>query len=933
MLLKNYFSELDRYSLIAVFILTVCKGYGQNQWVTTTPENGSFTLADAKGTAPLITDIKEFEGVKIAVTNFKEDLKRVTAQEAVISNTPTENGNVIIGTLGKNTYIEELVKAGKLDVDAIKGNWEAFSIQEVDGNLIVVGSDKRGTIYGVYTLSEQIGVSPWYWWADVPVKKSIALYISASGYTNPGPKVQYRGIFINDEAPALSGWVEENFGSFNHEFYEHVFELILRLKGNYLWPAMWGRAFYDDDPQNPIEAEKYGVVIGTSHHEPLMRAHAEWDKYGEGDWNYITNSNTLQDFWKKGMQRMGNKESIVTVGMRGDGDEPMTEGTAIELLERIVKEQREIIEEVTQKPAKETPQVWALYKEVQDYYDQGMRVPEDITLLLADDNWGNIRKLPDPNAPERSGGYGIYYHFDYVGGPRNYKWLNTNQISKVYEQMSLAYSYNARKIWIVNVGDIKPMEYPTSFFMDYAWNPEAFDLNDLKNYPEKWASDNFGTEYASEIAALLQDYSTLASRRKPELLSSNTYSLVNYSEAEGILKEYTDLENRALSLKDKLDSSYHSAYFQLVLFPVQATANLNSMYIAAAKNALYAKQGRASTNEYAQKVQELFLRDKALTECYHTMNDSKWNHFMSQTHIGYTSWQEPRENKIPETQIITVPNTNTTGATTAGTADYFPAADTLKIKTFDRFHDVQEITLFNRGNKKGSYKIKKLPEWLSASSMGGVIEESLTIQLQVKEEFENKMLKNETLIIESGKDQIPFKVIWAAYPEEASGFLGYEGLMAIPATGFTENTGWEQIPDLGRQETAIRPQLRFSTEITTQNTQLSYNFTLPEAWEGSLIVYTSPTQDFLNTGGLKFGYALDGGEMETLNLQKDTPDNWYSAVGNNITRVVTPVRLEAGKHELKIYGIDPGIVLQHLVIKDSTHEHPTYLIPHSLQVE
>ena len=280
MLLKNYFSELDRYSLIAVFILTVCKGYGQNQWVTTTPENGSFTLADAKGTAPLLTDIKEFEGVKIAVTNFKEDLKRVTAQEAVISNTPTENGNVIIGTLGKNTYIEELVKAGKLDVDAIKGNWEAFSIQEVDGNLIVVGSDKRGTIYGVYTLSEQIGVSPWYWWADVPVKKSIALYISASGYTNPGPKVQYRGIFINDEAPALSGWVEENFGSFNHEFYEHVFELILRLKGNYLWPAMWGRAFYDDDPQNPIEAEKYGVVIGTSHHEPLMRAHAEWDKYG-----------------------------------------------------------------------------------------------------------------------------------------------------------------------------------------------------------------------------------------------------------------------------------------------------------------------------------------------------------------------------------------------------------------------------------------------------------------------------------------------------------------------------------------------------------------------------------------------------------------------------------------------------------------------------
>lgn len=268
------------------------------------------------------------------------------------------------------------------------------------------------------------------------------------------PKVKYRGIFINDEAPCLSSWSKEKFGGFNHLFYEQVFELILRLKGNYLWPAMWGNAFYDDDSLNRKSADEYGIVIGTSHHEPLMRAHDEWRRYGKGKWNYDSNEVRLKEFWKLGMQRAWN-EKIVSVGMRGDGDEPMSRETATALLERIVKDQREIITEVTGKPAGETPQLWALYKEVQDYYDKGMRVPNDITLLLCDDNLA-ISKLPQAGEKPRDGGYGLYYHFDYVGGPRNYKWINTNPIPRIREQLHLAWEYNVRQIWIVNVGDIKP---------------------------------------------------------------------------------------------------------------------------------------------------------------------------------------------------------------------------------------------------------------------------------------------------------------------------------------------------------------------------------------------------------------------------------------------------------------------------------------------
>ncbi|MES2891716.1 MAG: glycosyl hydrolase 115 family protein, partial [Bacteroidota bacterium] len=460
------------------------------------------------------------------------------------------------------------------------------------------------------------------------------------------PRVKYRGIFINDEAPALSNWSKEKFGGFNHKFYTKVFELMLRLKSNYLWPAMWGNAFYDDDSLNIKVAEEYGIVIGTSHHEPLMRAHDEWRRYGNKKlWNYDSSKTALKDFWRSGLQRASN-EKIVSVGMRGDGDEPMSRETATSLLERIVSDQRELIASVTGKPAEQTPQLWALYKEVQDYYEKGMRVPDDVTLLLCDDNWGNLRKLPKPTDPLRKGGYGIYYHFDYVGGPRNYKWINTNPLPRIWEQMHLAWEYKVRNIWIVNVGDIKPMEFPISFFLDYAWDPAKTGPADLQRYTEQWAAAQFGTKHAKAIADLLAKYAKYNSRRKPELLDANTYSLES-GEWSRVVDEYSVLKKQADSIERLLPSASRSAYYQLVLYPVRAMENLYQLYYATALNKKLANEKDIEANMYADKVKQYFLRDSMLSIGYHQLNGGKWNHLASQTHIGYTYWQQPPFNKMP----------------------------------------------------------------------------------------------------------------------------------------------------------------------------------------------------------------------------------------------------------------------------------------------
>ena len=666
---------MTRYTCLHSVIVLLCllagrclaQSPGDAVCISERPGTNYFPLVAGGQTSPVLVSEGEWPGVKRAAASFITDVNAVTGQLPVMVN-KAQKRVIIIGTLGKNQWIDRLVKQGKLKVNDIARKWETYLIQPihhpfpgVEDALIIAGSDKRGTIYGVYDLSAQIGVSPWYWWADVPVKHKNALYVLPVRHTDGTPAVKYRGIFINDEAPAFSGWAREKFNGVNHHVYEKVFELILRLKGNYLWPAMWGNAFNDDDKENPVLADEYGVVMGTSHHEPMERAQQEWKRYGRGAWNYETNKQELQNFWREGIEHMGNKETVVTVGMRGDGDMPMTEGSNITLLENIVKDQRQIIGNVLKKNPADVPQMWALYKEVQDYYDKGMRVPDDITLLLCDDNWGNIRKLPALTDKPRKGGYGIYYHFDYVGGPRNYKWLNTNTIAKTWEQMHLAYAYKARQIWVVNVGDLKPMEYPISFFLDYAWNPDKWPAAKLHQYAIDWAKQQFGPEHAAKIAELLTQYSRYNSRRKPELLDQNTYSLINYNEFENVVKDYKQLEQQADTLAGVLPKAYQDAFYELVWHPIQACANLNELYFEAAKNKYYAQLGNASaTNAAAAAVKQLFEKDQQISNYYnHQLAGGKWNHMMDQTHIGYVMWSDPKTNRMPDVMTLN-PDSSTT---------------------------------------------------------------------------------------------------------------------------------------------------------------------------------------------------------------------------------------------------------------------------------
>jgi hypothetical protein len=782
---------------------------------------GNFSLQNVS----IYTDEHDDWLIQKAASLLQQDIEKVTGNKPTIIHSVGNGNTIVIGIANKSAAINELVKAKKISIDSLQGKWDAYQVKLINAQtLVIAGSDKRGVAYGVFELSKQIGVSPWNWWADVPVLQNKNISIQKSAFLFSYPSVKYRGIFLNDEAPALSGWTKEKFGGFNHLFYEHVFELLLRLKGNYLWPAMWGSAFNDDDSLNPVLANKYGIVMGTSHHEPMMRAHEEWKRYGSGKWNYDINPTKLDEFWKKGIQRNGNNESVVAIGMRGDGDEPMSEQSNIALLEKIVARQRSIIEEVTGKKAEEVPQMWALYKEVQEYYDKGMRVPDDVTLLLCDDNWGNIRKLPRLTDKPRKGGYGIYYHFDYVGDPRNYKWLNTNQIERTWEQMHLAYEYGAKQVWIVNVGDLKPMEFPISFFLDYAWKPESIKAEDLPTYTRNWAQQQFGKEYATLIANILTKYTQYNARRKPELLNDSTFSLLNYNEFQRVTDDYDQLLKQAEAINKKLPSQYKDAYFQLVLHPVKACANLYSMYLAVAKNKYFAEQKKyALANVMADSVAFYYANDARISKYYNdTLAKGKWSHMMDQTHIGYTYWQQPESNKMPQVLRFDAANNNVSAV-------------------------------------------------------------------------------KYTLPVVSGKN----------------------GYAAFEATRFTKAIGsskikWQVIPNVGRTCDGVTP---FPVTASAQTpggnaTHLEYDITTNAATDSITVsLYFSPTLNFHNDG-LRYAVSIDNEAPQIVNIHEDMNNKkWANWVANNIIISNSKHALKkTGKHVVKYWMVDAGLVLQKVVV-------------------
>ena len=602
-------------------------------------------LINGNDKVEIYMDANDCRGVSYAANALVKDISKVSGSQATI--TSNRKATILVGTIGHSAAIDQLVKQKRINGNLLKGKREKFIITVVDNQLIIAGSDRRGSIYGIYELSQQMGVSPWYDWADVPVEHHDSIFVNRGTYTDDEPAVRYRGIFLNDEAPCLTSWVKNTYGTGygDHRFYQRVFELVLRLRGNMMWPAMWGWAFYADDPENEKTADEMGVVMSTSHHEPMARNHQEYarNRKGWGPWNYQKNKANLQKFFREGIERMKGTEQIVTIGMRGDGDEAMSAEADTKLMSQIINDQRKIIADVTGKKASETPQVWALYKEVLDYYDKGMKVPDDVTLLLCDDNWGNVRRVPNAKERKHKGGWGLYYHVDYVGAPRNSKMLNVTPVQNPWEQLTLAYENGIDRLWILNVGDLKPMEYPISQFMDMAWNPRKYDVNNITRHTRDWCAQQFGESQADEAARILNLICKYNGRCTPEMLDKNTYSLEN-GEWQEVVNQYLQLEADALRQYNSLPAAYHDAYRQIILFPIELMSNLHQMYFAQAQNHALYKQNNPKANIWADECERLFKRDSLICDIYnHKMSGGKWNGMMTQKHIGYKSWNDAFE--------------------------------------------------------------------------------------------------------------------------------------------------------------------------------------------------------------------------------------------------------------------------------------------------
>ena len=602
-------------------------------------------LINGNDKVEIYMDANYCRGVSYAANALVRDISKVSGSQATI--TSNRKATILVGTIGHSAAIDQLIRQKRINGNLLKGKREKFIITVVDNQLVIAGSDRRGTIYGIYELSQQMGVSPWYDWADVPVEHHDSIFVNKGIYTDGEPAVRYRGIFLNDEAPCLTSWVKNTYGTEygDHRFYQRVFELVLRLRGNMMWPAMWGWAFYADDAENEKTADEMGVVMSTSHHEPMARNHQEYarNRKGWGPWNYQKNKANLQKFFREGIERMKGTEQIVTIGMRGDGDEAMSEEADTRLMTNIINDQRKIIADVTGKKASETPQVWALYKEVLDYYDKGMKVPDDVTLLLCDDNWGNVRRVPNAQERKHKGGWGLYYHVDYVGAPRNSKMLNVTPVQNPWEQLTLAYENGIDRLWILNVGDLKPMEYPISQFMDMAWNPRKYDVNSITRHTRDWCAQQFGESQADEAARILNLICKYNGRCTPEMLNKNTYNLEN-GEWQEVVNQYLQLEADALRQYNSLPAAYHDAYRQIILFPTELMSNLHQMYCAQAQNHALYKQNNPKANVWADECERFFKRDSLICDFYnHKMSGGKWNGMMTQKHIGYKSWNDDFE--------------------------------------------------------------------------------------------------------------------------------------------------------------------------------------------------------------------------------------------------------------------------------------------------
>ncbi|WP_238915778.1 glycosyl hydrolase 115 family protein [Clostridium sp. YIM B02555] len=906
---------------------------------------------------------KDYKGLKLVANSFVEDINMVTGVTPKVVNVIEELKETIViaGSIGNNDLIDSLILKGILDVSSIKDKRECYKIQVVEKPIegiekavVIVGSEKRGTIYGIYRVSELIGVSPWVYFGDVvPVKKSELVFSEEDlNITSKEPSVKYRGFFLNDEWPSLGSWVTNTFGDFNEEFYDKVFQLILRLKGNFMWPAMWSAVFSENGKSYPLAnaelADTYGIVMGTSHHEPMFRAGEEWKqihhKYGENEvWDFASNADAITKFWEDGLKRNKKLESLITIGMRGEQDSALkgSEEENIGLLKNIIRTQKRLLIE---QGLNNVPKVLTIYKEVEKYWygtdkAEGLRTwneLDDVTIMLADDNFANVRTLPTEKERNRKAGWGMYYHFDYHGGPRSYEWVNTTPLEKVWEQMSMAYDYGVRDIWIVNIGDLKPMEFPVSYFLDLAYDFETWGINGrnkTKEYTKKWALQQFGNAVKEDlidgIESVLTHYTKMSGSRKPEVTYASTYSCINYNEAKRVLEKVIDIEGKAQKYYEQIPEVYKDAYYQLVYYPSVASANVIKMQIYAGLNNLYYRRKSILANNYALLVEECKEKDIDMQKYYNeSMSAGKWKGMMSSPHIGYKEWSPDGwtypeiYSVIPEKRsIMIVDIQGTEEAYNEGIAE-LPVFTNLGKESYF-------ITISNGGSTEFDYKVETSSDFIKVNSMHGSISTGKDIIVSIDWDKVSKSLDGFITISGSGKI-VKVKIIVEVIditdlPNRT--FIETHDVVSIEAEHTANNIAksnveWKVLENYGRTLSSMK---MFPTTVSFEKPEqapyLEYLLRVNNDEEYTLTTYVAPTNNLYENSRLKYAVAFDDeSPIIADTLPKDfitgsyDNDIWCDGVLENIHITTTKHRLSKGMHRLKFYGLDAGVVLQKLVL-------------------
>ncbi len=921
-------------------------------FVSDQPMAGGFPLVRSGVAADVVVSVDDWKVARIAANDFAADVERVTGRKPKLKESPQglSEQAVLVGTISKSPLIDDLIKSGKLKVDGIRDQWESFLLVTVENPLpgvkqalVIAGSDRRGTAYGVYELSKRIGVSPWYWWADVTPLHKDELFVAPERVEFGSPAVKYRGIFINDEMWGIRPWAEQtNAPDEGHglgpKTYARVFELLLRLRANYLWPAMQDHSIpFNCYPQNKVVADDYAIVMGSSHCEPMLRNNmngAEWDREGGGEWNYQKNPGAIRDYWGRALAANGRYENIYTLGMRGKDDEPMkftgTEKEKIAQMEQIFADQRALISKHVNPDPTKVPQVLIPYTEVLGIYDNGMKVPDDVTICWPDDNFGYIRRLPVSAELSRTGGSGIYYHIQWLNGATTaYTWLNTTPPPLIWEEMHKAWQYGAKKLWILNVGDIKPGEIGAEFFLDMACNPERWKQDNVRDYLVQWASRDLDPRFAGEIADIMEEYYRLGFTRRPEhMVQVRGKNPLQYSwfsntesndEAMQRVEHYDAIAKRAQAVYDQMPAARKDAFFELVLYPVQCCSLMNRKVIFADKSTRYGNEGRASASVYAAKAREAADRIIELTKHYNTglvTAGAKWNHMISPA-------PGPWGTQFRQYDMPPLSDCSGTGPSALGVAleggDPQTLADLSVYDQGKRFVD-----LYNTGKGDIRWTAKSSEPWVKLDQISGNFTTEQRIWVSI--DWDHAPVgENLSAIItvdsDAGKREFQVPVFKPAAPsrDEVRGYVESHGYVSMEAEHFSAKAArggaaWDVVRGLGRSGdsvTVFPPTVDSQTDpvaIQSSSPSLQYDLYLFHAGEARLDFDCLPTKPLAPKRGVRLAFSIDGQEPQIVSAKGGD-------VLTNLLRMSVPVKIAApGKHVLTVSMVDPGVIIDKIVL-------------------